>query len=82
MEDDDDPTCIVNMLEEFRGRAANYHRANMLSFNVFGNDHAASSKHKRTRFDAQGDSDLLDKKPKMETPKSKEFADEGNTSMK
>lgn len=79
MDEDDDPTCIVNMLEEFRAQAKNFHRSSMVPLNVFSNGSAAASfKAKRLMFDEQGNSEISDKRQKLETPKPKDLGDEGN----
>ncbi|XP_065212117.1 mitotic spindle assembly checkpoint protein MAD1 [Planococcus citri] len=70
MDDDaDDPTCIVNMLEEFRANAKNYYRSSMLPVNAFREPVCSSSKPKRLLFDGRK-SEISDKKPKLETPPS------------
>lgn len=72
----DDPTCIVNMLEEFRANAKNYYQSAMLPVNVFKDSACSSSKTKRLMDGRKFEID--NKKSKLETPQSKCINDEGN----
>lgn len=70
--EDEDPTIISNILEEFRANANNYYRSSMLPINV-AHDKASSalSKARRLKFDdsqGSGISEVPDKRLRLTTP--------------
>lgn len=75
MIDDDDPTIVSNILEEFRANANNYYRSSMLPISV-AHDKASSalSKARRLKFEDSSSniSDVPDKKLKLTTPQTRE----------
>lgn len=80
MDEVDDPTCIISLLEEFRGSAQNYYRSSMLPLNALDKNTPTSTaaKSRRSKFSDFGstNADVPDKRAKIET--SQDAANEGN----
>lgn len=79
--EDDDPTIICNVLEQFRANSVNYYRSSMLPSTAAHETNAGtlSTRPRKLKFDfsVKSESEYPDKRMKFSTPQQKENNREG-----